>query len=63
MHTSAIASADLSSQIAYLADDKELAAVMWQIAGLPEEARLIVRMMVAQLSDRQGAGQPALRAR
>jgi hypothetical protein len=43
------------AQLQYLASDDELCDLLWQIAALPEEARLIVRLMVAHLS----AGKPA----
>jgi hypothetical protein len=38
------------AQLQYLAADEELCELLWQIAALPEEARLIVRLMVAHLS-------------
>jgi hypothetical protein len=43
------------AQIQYLADDSELCDLLWQIAALPDEARLVIRMMVAYLGER-GAG-------
>lgn len=45
----------IHAQLSYLAQDRELAALIWQIAALPEESRLIVRMMVAHLSGVQGS--------
>jgi hypothetical protein len=37
------------AQMNYLAQDPELGALLWEIAALPDEARLIVRMMVDYL--------------
>ncbi len=53
MNARAIASTSVPAQLTYLAEDKELAALMWQIAALPEDARLILRMMVAHLAQAQ----------
>jgi hypothetical protein len=50
MTQSAAARAMSPAQLAYIADDKELGDLLWQIAALPPEARRIVRMMVQHLS-------------
>ncbi len=43
------------AQLEYLASDEELCELLWQIAALPEDARLIVRLMVAHLSAARAA--------
>jgi hypothetical protein len=40
-----------TAQLAYLAEDKQLVDLIWKISALPEEARLIVSLMVSHLSD------------
>jgi ApbE superfamily uncharacterized protein (UPF0280 family) len=39
------------AQIQYLADDPEMCDLLWQIAALPDDARIVIRMMVAYLGD------------
>lgn len=40
----------LHAQPIYLPEDPEFAELIWQIAALPPDARLIVRLMVAHLA-------------
>ena len=44
-----------AAQLAYLAEDKELVELIWKISALPDDARLIVSLMVAHLSELQRA--------
>ncbi len=41
--------ANRAAQLRYLAEDRELVDVIWKISALPEDARLIVRLMVSHL--------------
>ena len=44
-----------AAQLAYLAEDKELVQMIWKISALPDDARQIVSLMVAHLSEVQRA--------
>ncbi len=47
--------AAVHAQLSYIAEDAELASLMWQIAALPDEARLVIKMMVNYLGERNAA--------
>ena len=38
------------AQLQYLAEDRELLALIWTIAALPDDARVIIRLMVDHLA-------------
>ncbi len=42
--------ANRAAQLSYLAEDKELVELIWKISALPEDSRMIVKMMVQHLS-------------
>ncbi|MGL4438547.1 MAG: hypothetical protein ACRCUE_04690 [Bosea sp. (in: a-proteobacteria)] len=42
--------ANRTAQLSYLAEDKELVDLLWKISSLPDDARLIVSLMVSHLS-------------
>ncbi len=42
--------ANRTAQFAYLAEDRELLDLIWRISTLPEDARLIVQLMVRHLA-------------
>lgn len=42
--------ANRTAQLSYLAEDKELVDLLWKISALPDDARLIVSLMVSHLS-------------
>jgi hypothetical protein len=50
-HVAADSITNRTAQLAYLAEDKQLVDLIWKISALPEEARLIVSLMVSHLSD------------
>lgn len=39
-----------TAQLNYLAEDKELVELLWKISTLPNDARLIVSLMISHLS-------------
>ncbi len=39
-----------TAQLTYLADDRELVDMLWKISALPEDARLIIKLMVSHLA-------------
>jgi hypothetical protein len=48
-HGSDTALANRTAQLSYLAADKELVELIWKISVLPEDARLIIKLMVSHL--------------
>ncbi len=51
--------ANRSAQLSYLADDKELVDMLWKISALPDDARLIIKLMVSHLANTAKARQAA----
>jgi hypothetical protein len=51
--------ANRTAQLSYLAEDKELIDLLWKISSLPEDARLIVSLMVSHLSQLEKARKAA----
>jgi hypothetical protein len=51
--------ANRTAQLSYLAEDKELVELLWKISSLPEDARLIVSLMVSHLSQLEKARKAA----
>lgn len=51
--------ANRTAQLNYLAEDKELVDLLWKISALPEDARLIVSLMVSHLSQLEKARKAA----
>jgi hypothetical protein len=39
-----------TAQLSYLAEDKELVGLLWKISALPDDARLIISLMVSHLT-------------
>lgn len=44
-----------TAQLVYLAEDKELVDLLWKISALPDDARLIVSLMVSHLAQAEKA--------
>lgn len=51
--------ANRTAQLNYLAEDRELIDLLWKISALPDDARLIVSLMVSHLSQIEKARKAA----
>ncbi len=48
-----------TAQLSYLAEDKELVDLLWKISALPDDARLIISLMVSHLAQIEKARKTA----
>jgi hypothetical protein len=51
--------ANRTAQLSYLAEDRQLVELLWKISSLPDDAKLIVSLMVSHLSELEKARKAA----